>query len=190
MKTFFSFFVGIALCLATSTLFAQGITLELVRGSGSPQVPDYTTPIPVTSAQYSFTASTNFSSQTGGTGASKANFLPMVITKQLDASTAAFQKSIFFGGPYQYARLNFYRADGTLAYRVVLGTVAVTNYSASGVPGCPSGCPSLSESISLEYGQVATYNPAAPAALRTVTWNRVTNTTNVDSTIPASAITN
>ncbi|MBO0949820.1 type VI secretion system tube protein Hcp [Fibrella forsythiae] len=189
MKTFLSLFVGVALCFATSFSFAQGITLELFRGSGPSQVPDYTTPIPLTSAQYSFTNTINIGSQSTGTGAGRAGFPPMVITKQIDPSTAAFQKSLFSGGYYRYARLNFYRADGSLAYRVVLGLVVVSNYAASGVPGCPSGCPSLSESISLEYGQVATYNPAAPANLRLVTWNRVTNTSNVDSTIPASAIT-
>ncbi|MFD2573136.1 type VI secretion system tube protein Hcp [Spirosoma soli] len=189
MKTSITLFVALLLLASFTSSFAQGITLELFKGNGPSQVPEYTTPIPVTSAQYSFSNTLNIGSQSGGAGAGKANFSPMVITKQVDASTASFQKTLFVGGYYQYVRLNFYRGDGSLAYRVVLGLVAVSNYSASGAEGCTNGCPALSESITLEYGQVATYNPEAPVNLRTTTWNRVTNTTDVSSTIPQSAIT-
>ncbi|MBD2753908.1 type VI secretion system tube protein Hcp [Spirosoma validum] len=187
MKTVFTFFLGIAFYLTSSTTFAQGITLELVENSAS--IPNYTTPIPVTSAQYSFTSSFSTSSN-GPTAPSRPDLPPLTITKQFDPSTAALQKAMLLGQSFQYVRLSFFRADGTLAYRIVLGDVYLTNYSASGAASCPSGCPGLSESVSLLYRQYVSYNPAAPASstgLSTVTWDRVTNTANVDAALIAAA---
>lgn len=184
MKTFLKFILGIALCLTISTTFAQNITLDLVKFNSNQSI----TAIPVTSAQYSFSIVLNISSQSTGAGAGKAAFNPITITKQVDGSTADLQQALFTGTSYQYLRLNFYRADGGLAYRVVCGLAAVANYSASGAAGgCSSGCPALSETISFQYGQLATYDPTNGGKI--TTWNGQTNTINVSQTIPQSAIT-
>lgn len=184
MKNVYRLLSTLTLLITLSTAYAQKITMELIKYSNNSSLPTYTAPIPVTSAQYSFSQTLNLSSQSSGTGAGKATFLPMVITKQVDGSTASLQTSLFTGAPYQYVRLSFYRADGTLAYRVVLGLVAVSNYSASGATGCTSGCPTLSETVNFEYGAVATYDPTANTIVR---WSRITNTSNSND-IPDSVI--
>lgn len=182
MKTSITFFCALLLLACFTSSFAQGITLELFKGSGNATA--YAPPIPITSAQYSFTNGTSTSS--GGVQTGRVVFTPLVITKQVDASTASLQRSSFTATNYQYARLNFYRADGSLGYRVVVGTVFVSNYSASGAEGCTSGCPAVSESITLVYGQVATYNPADGGQI--TTWDAIRNVENVNQTIPQSAI--
>ena len=183
MKKSITLIATLAFLFSFSASFAQKITMELIKNSSS-ALPTYTAPIPVTSAQYSFSQTLNITSQSTGSGSNKAIFLPMVITKQLDGSTASLQTALFTGTPYQYVRLSFYRADGTLAYRVVLGVVYVGYYSASGAEGCTSGCPALSETINLEYGAVASYDPAANTIVR---WNRISNASSLND-IPDSVI--
>ena len=185
MKTMYTFCLALLLFFSTTTAFSQRIILELVKGSGP--APAYADPIPLTSAQYSFTNTVGSGST--ASGADRTGFVPLVITKQVDGSTAALQRDLFLGAPYQYVRLNFYRADGSLGYRVVLGTAIVSNYSASAAEGCTSGCPALSESITIVYGQVATYDPAVPNQRGIFTWNAIRNREDVSDAIPQSAIT-
>lgn len=182
MRTQYTFCLAFLLFFSVSTAFAQRITLELFPANSS--TPAYAAPIPITSAQYSF--ANGITGGASGTDNFRTVFTPLVVTKQVDGSTTALQQASFGGSLYQYARLNFYRADGSLGYRVLVGTVFVSNYSASGAEGCTSGCPAVSETITLVYGQVVTYNPADG---QIATWDALNNRKNVlSSNIPESAI--
>ncbi len=187
MKKFVILFAGLLFFGQVSTAFAQTIYLQLVKGSG--QAAEYTPEIPLTSAQYSFSNVVTIGSSASGSGGGKATFAPLVVTKQVDGSSGPLQRSLVTGGHYQYARLNFYRTNASggkeLAYRVVVGTLMVAHVAASAAEGCTT-CPALAETVTLEYGQVATYNPTTKGV---VTWNRLSNTENVAAAIPTSAIT-
>lgn len=186
MKKTVTIIAGLVLLSSFSTAFAQNITLELLKSSGGSSY-EYSAPIPVSSVQYSFNFPTNTTSQSTGAGAGKVELNPVSITKQLDAATAVLLKALFPGVAYEYVRLNFYKADGKLAYRIVLGTAAIGSYSAGGADGCTNGCPALFESITFGYSIIVTYDPIGN---KIVGWNKIKNTAeNGDGAIPMAVIT-
>ncbi|GAB3689392.1 hypothetical protein GCM10027592_05710 [Spirosoma flavus] len=175
--------------LSFSSSFAQGLYMELAVGTGT-ATPYAGGEILLTSISYGFSNSVTIGGQTGGTGAAKAVFAPILITKQIDPSTAPIQQALFTGRNYQRVRLNFYRpltgGGRELAYQVVLGTVLVSNYQAGAAEGCTSGCPAVNETITLEYGQVVTREFVNGQPTRVTTWNRINNTENVDQFLLAT----
>jgi type VI secretion system Hcp family effector len=184
MKLLFTNLIALVL-LSVTTAFSQGIYMEITGGSSPGSSSPYTGEIQLSSVQYGFSNTATIGSSPSGGTASRPSFVPITITKLLDPSSAYLQRTLILGETYQRVRINFYRAGTSggrvLAYQVVLGTVFVTNYSASAAEGCTSGCPALAESISLDYGQIVTREFVNGTPTRTVSWDRVRNTETVNS---------
>lgn len=184
MKNFTALILGALLCCWVSTTLAQGIYVEFTTSSGPGTVP-VTGEFLVSGVQYGMSTSITVGAS-AGSGAGKAAAAPLILTKQVDLSSVSLQRQLVRGQPYSRIRVNFYRAGPNgareLVYRITLGTAFVSNYTAGATEVCSTGCPGISETITIEYGQFVTSDftqqPAGVAA-----WNFVTNSGTVDNSL-------
>lgn len=128
----------------------------------------------LTSVQYAF--SRNISSASGGgVTVGRPDFGQVSLTKLVDGSSTSLLTAILTNPNYSRVRINSYSTDGQLVYRITLGNALLSSYSAGASEVCASGCPGISESISLYYAQYTiadyTQNP-----VRVVGYDTVKNT--------------
>jgi type VI protein secretion system component Hcp len=177
MKKIFTLVVTIAVFCCIKTTFAQGIYLEIPSSlSGLPTSTSATVEITLTSVQFGIGVAVP-SSGTYTPGA--PSFSEITVTKTVDISSIALQRSIATAKVPIDVKVNFYQIGSggvrVLAYQYVLQGCYFSGYSASTAQGCSSGCAGITESVSIHYQKFSVIDSSLPGAPRRFGYDTTTN---------------
>jgi type VI secretion system secreted protein Hcp len=143
--------------------------------------------IPVTGFELEVDNPAQIGSAAGGAGAGKADFSPLTVNKLVDQASASLFAACASGRQFAAVQLYLRQSAGPsgnifLAYE--FHTVFITKIDWSG----SAGNEMPAETLTMEYGAlVIAYKPTdsagSPGQVTQDSWNRITNTSDVQSTL-------
>jgi type VI secretion system secreted protein Hcp len=147
--------------------------------------------IPVTGFALEVDNAVDAGSSASGAGAGKAEFNPLTIQKAIDKASPSLFEACASGRHFTAVQLYLWQSAGPsgspfLAYE--LQTVFITKIDWAG----SAGDQAPTETLAMEYGAlVIAYKPtdsgSAPGQVTQGGWNRITNTSDVQSTLTLTA---